>query len=341
MRTILTILFICNISLLHADSTNYVDYHKQINIAEQFFLYNNSTTAIKKYKEIFNTWSKPFAKDCFITLQVACMIYDTASAKYFFIKCFENGVEWETALFAPRVYELLNNNYQYRERIKRLYEEKREKYLNTRDTTYAALIRDMFAAENKSRGESNNDTTLIAKWMSLEDSNMYALVDIIKERGFPGEKRVGFYYYDQVVSYKSAYSTKVDYTTSDVFLSSHVATMFFHHHCGYELLKEELWRAVVNGELHPREYALMYEWSHKRQIAQQWDHKYHIYRCELSSWDKYYNLYIDSLYHHKDTELVNANRAEIGICTIQHDEKKRNYAKENRLLLYMGMFNRI
>lgn len=346
-KLVLLLSFFLSVVLVIAQpNTNYIDYHKHIILAEQQFLYYNTPSgAINKYKEIFSKWDRPFAKDCFIALQLACMMRDTASATFFFEKCFENGVEWNTVLVSQHVSQLFYD-LAYKKEMGKLYNKHNGIYLQTIDTAYRNVVRAMFAREVELRGKAEygpngRSETLVAHWLKLEDSNMYALVNMIQNKGFPGEKRVGFYYYDQVDIDKSGLLKWDTYPLTRVFLSSHVSTMFFHHRCGYQLLKGELMQAVVEGELHPREYALMYEWSHAYFMEKHWDDEFHIYKCESGKWEQRYNFYLRPWYHSNDTALVNQHRLEIGISSLEHDEKKKQYAIENRLYLFFGMFQKI
>lgn len=336
-HALLLYLFICPIFLKAQNNVNYIDYHKQIIIAEQFFLYNNSKAALKKYKQIFDEWEQPFAKDCYIAAQLACMAKDTSNATYFFKKCFENGVEWNTLLASRAVSMLFAEDVSYKRHVASFFDEYYKKYTERIDTVYNAIIYNMYKHEYGLRAiaeHSRNDHDKFARWMQVEDSNMYELVDIIREKGFPGEKRIGMCYYNQLDNNR-------DRSLTRIFLSCNAATLFFHHRCGYELLKEQLMQAVKDGELHPREYGLIYEWSHAYFSRKNWDDEYHDFKCERSPWDKHYNLYLQPMFYSKDIDRVNKDREEIGISSIAHDAKKTQYAKDNELFLWFGGFNKI
>ncbi|MBZ0098225.1 MAG: hypothetical protein K8F30_04035, partial [Taibaiella sp.] len=336
--------FLSAVLVIAQPNTNYIDYHKHIILAEQQFLYYNTPSgAINKYKEIFSKWDKPFAKDCFVALQLACMMRDTANATFFKEKSFENGVEWNTVLVSEHVQQLFFNR-EYKEKMSRVYEIKNREYLETIDTGYRNIIHNMYAREIFFRKQAKGNEYMISEWMRVEDSNMYELVTMIKKTGFPGEKRIGLNIgiYLQVEDGKTGDRKHgYDFAMTGIFLSCHAATLFFHHRCGYQLLKDELMQAVVEGELHPREYALMYEWSHAYFSRKNWDDKYHDFKCTAGKWEKRYNQYIQSAYHYSDIILVNKHRAELGICSVEHDAKKKQYAIENKLYLYFGMFQQV
>lgn len=343
-----TILFVPHLSFAQKEAT-YITYHKHIIAAEQQFLYHkNPKAALEKYREIFMQWQRPFARDCYIALQLACLMNDTAYATFFFEQCFKNGVEWNTAIFSPPVNRLLQADGAYKKRIGELCDKRYPEYLKTIDTVYRNVIQNMYKHEGRLRsyasGEEGNIRPKTREWMRIQDSNMYELVSMIKSKGFPGEKRVGYrnIVYKQIEdSRRGNRKYEYDFMMVDLFLSCHVATLFFHHRCGYRLLKEELMQAVFEGELHPREYALMYEWSHDYFAVKHWDDDYHDFRCEAEKQENNYNIFINRFRYSNDTEAVNKDRAEIGMCTLDHDEKKKKFAKDNELYLYFGMFSRI
>lgn len=320
------------------NNSDYISYHKRIIAAEQQFLYfGNLEKAFNEYESIFTEWPQPFAKDCFIAAQLACMVNDTARATYFFQKCFQAGVEWETILVSPHVQRVFNMDMVYKKKIATFYDEYSKVYLQAIDTPFRNIIKNMYEHEYHLRrlaNESGHEKELVARWLEVEDSNMHELVPMIKKRGFPGEKRIGRCYLDQVSPNKDVSLTRIK-------LSSHVAVLFFHHRCGYELLKDELIQAVRDGELHPREYGLIYEWSHTHFSRNNWFDEYMDFKCSMSPWDKHYNLYIQPWVYSNDTEAVNKDRLDLGISTLEHDKKKTEYAKENELFLWFGGFNKI
>lgn len=345
IRIILFILLLFSAATAH--SADYIDYHKHIIVAEQQFLYYNTPSgAIKKYKEVFEKWERPFAKDCYIALQLACMMKDKENAIYFFEKCAETGVEWGTFMVSDYITDMLRDT-DLSTKVADVYKTKRANYLAGIDTAYQGVVYRMFRKENELRriaeGEGKRAHHLLSAWLRLEDSNMYALVKMIKKKGFPGENRVGYYFYKQADDNNRKAPEKDKYPDTKIYLSSHVATMFFHHRCGYQLLKDELMEAVKQGELHPREYALIYEWSHGYFMKPHWDDTFHVYDCRSGEWEKKYNFYfrIRPVFEHKDLNKVNKDRLEIGISTLDHDERKKKYAQENRLFLFFGMFGQV
>ncbi|MCB0697907.1 MAG: hypothetical protein KDC07_11110, partial [Chitinophagaceae bacterium] len=235
----------------------------------------------------------------------------------------------------------------YKKRIGDLYEKYYNEYKKTIDTNYRNIIANMYKHEYALRRLAEGPTRsepLIRKWLAVEDSNMYELVPMIKSKGFPGEKRIGLSHIlpEQVDDSRTGDRRNTyDFRMVSVNLNCHAATLFFHHRCGYMLLKEELMQAVLEGELHPREYALIYEWSHNYFAVKHWDDDYHDFRCEGNRQDEWYNIFIEPFLYSKDIAAVNKARAEIGMCSLDHDEKKKKFAIDNELYLYFGTFRKI
>jgi hypothetical protein len=340
---------ICCLSIACAKSgaqPDYINYHKEIIHAEQFFLKKDLEGSLKKYQQIFSVYNKPFAKDCFIALQIACLRYDTANASYFFEKCFQRGVHWEALKSVPQIFNMLRDTYPYDKRIKELYESARKKYLSSidmglRKTVIAMLMND------HSHKAGGRDSIRGPIYTDVLDDNIRRLDSICKKTGYPGEKKIGIWDHEVYEDGSHRYST---------FLSSLPSIMYYHHYCGYRIMCKELMNAVKNGELQPKEYALIYEWSYayqkRKKFADDNAEKYSRYLrsynfydfklvCDHEDQTKYYNVYIDRSRHSPDTTFVNKCRNEIGIASLEHEKQKRQFAAKYQLKFFFGMFENL
>lgn len=127
---------------------------------------------------------------------------------------------------------------------------------------------------------------------------------------------------------------------------------FLHNPCGYQLLKKELMQAVVEGELHPRDYALIYEWSYfnlKRKntfdtLETNMGLAITCYsiktECSIDQQQYHYNIHIDPADYSEDTAYVNKCRDMIGIASLQHDARKKAFEKKYGFKLFFGVFSR-
>jgi hypothetical protein len=341
IRTVLCAMLLCLSVFQGYSQVNYIDYHKKIIGAEELFLQGKVDSSLMCYRKIFTGYDKCFAKDCFNALQLACMTYDTMDANYFFKKCFENGVSWTAINYAGQINRTFNRFQGYKERTKELYDVCRATYYKTvdikaRSEVMAMRYKDGIVKSSIPFGVQTRDEWA-ALYSGVLDANIQELVRISQMSGLPGEHRVGF----------SDHDLDFDCEQSDVELIPIASLLFFHHGCGYWLLKKELMDAVIKGELHPREYALIYEWSfedltlHPSEPGKNDVCRFYKVKCNTEKQDRHYNLYLNHNKDWSDIVFVNKCRADLGISTVAHDELKKQYAKKYGLRLFYGLFEEI
>ena len=135
MKLILSLVFILTYTQGLKAQGNYIQYHREIlNCETQFLFKENIRDAIKDYKLVLDRYSKPFAKDCFIALQLACFANDTENARYFFRKSFQRGVDWIAITKSKCISNILTTDAHYKQGIEVIYEQEHKKFLSTIDT---------------------------------------------------------------------------------------------------------------------------------------------------------------------------------------------------------------
>ncbi|MBA3829846.1 MAG: hypothetical protein H0X33_12980 [Taibaiella sp.] len=319
---------------------NYINYHKEVIKAEDLFLQGQINSSLKYYTDIFKRFEKPFAKDCYIALQLACMQNDTNKATFFFKKSFESGINWSSLKFSSYIYTLLKNNFSYSEKISQLYKTGREKYLKNinwslRDSIINLLKKDWYFKKNHSW---TNKTDRYPKYVQALDENIVKLELLSKRYGFPGEHMIGIK------------DPELDTCDPSFFwrLSSLSSLILFHHRCGYGLMEQELKKALIDGELNPREFALIYEFSYadyKEYVGHySSNHNNFNYKVNCTFQNdsvKFYDIFIKKLFYCNDSIVVNAFRKEIGMSSLNHDKRKRTFARDNHLILFFGQFDNL
>lgn len=324
---------------------NYMSYHQGIIRCEEQFLYHNSIRkALNGYRELFNEYRKPFAKDCFIALQLVCSIADTANAEYFFLRAFERGVNWTAVETAPAIKSFFETRQGYKEAMLAQYPEYRKKWLGSINNTVRLQItalrkRDVAAKLRTNHLERNSDEeyTAIDQYNRVLDSNAVDIVKLTKRYGFLGDNVIGFY---EGLKADSGILDKDDCYS----ISSIIDNQFFHHHCLYFLLKTEMDTALANGEISPAMYAMIYEWAYSELERKPTGIRIHP-RSKLcvpkpekrTSFYKIAPLFSSVMMD--DTEQINRDRARIGLPSVAHTRKKRAYEKEEKIRLFFGTFS--
>jgi hypothetical protein len=348
-------LFICCVKLIAG--INYINYHKDIINAEDLFIRNNDKAAVEAYKRIFTQYSKAFVKDCYIAAQVACHVKDTINLKLFLTMCFNKGMEWSIIDADSNLAALLNQYPSYKKVIKNEYDNSRDIFCSSINIPLRYEITTMFKKD-----QLYHDIKPQKLWDSLfrmvTKENIERIITITKQYGYPGEHLIG-------ISNNILDNTCITLTDSDL---EEITPLFFYHQaCGFQILSKELYESVIKGDIHPREYATLYEWSHGniksvndtaativyivdsigtmtpvnvKQVDNSEDlkickHSYSQYEyriCNVMNVAKYFA--------HQTDAQVNKNRFLIGISSVEHDERKREYAQKHNMTLFFGTYSK-
>src|SRR5690606_19467711 len=124
----------------------------------------------------------------------------------------------------------------------KLYKVSRAEYWNSIDTGLRKYISLLVRKDFSNKGKE-----IYAKVL---DENIITLDSVVRIYGYPGEHLIGVWD-DQTINRQ----------TDCHYLSSIPSIIFWHHQCGYPLMKKALIKALKDGELNPREYAMTYEWA--------------------------------------------------------------------------------
>jgi hypothetical protein len=171
-------------------------------------------------------------------------------------------------------------------------------------------------------------------YADILDSNMIYLVKVIKTVGYPGEHLIG------IVDF--SFDNLTQSHKYNLVMESIANIFFFHHDYGFQHVRNEMYQAIVNGDIHPREYALIYEWSYAQLLGQRMTAKHIFYPFRFKPNEKlvakkeFYNYYLDHFSYHKDESKVNSHRWLIGMCSLDHDRKKKEFSKKYGMRLEFG-----
>lgn len=310
---------------------NYINYHKEVIKAEVLLMQTKMKDCLKHYKQTFEEYPKSFARDAFVAFQIACMVEDTNYISYFFEKSVSNGITWEPIKYSEFYKSFSSNKLAYQKRLEVLYDISREKYEKAIDRNIREYILQLLANDDKHR-QVDNDSVKTITWLKIMDGNGKKLDSLIQKIGYPGEHIAGIYNSEVVLVRGSK-----DYPTG-IQLHSVPSRIFYHNSCTFQSVKEELLNALKNGELTPKEYALIHEWSYDVLMRKnRWWDKYYKYDCSIPlSKEKQFNFFLNPFGYSKDTAFVNQCRADIGMCSIAHEKKLKEFAKENKLFVRFG-----
>lgn len=331
MRKIYLIVILILYWLSASAQLDYRNYHREIIRAEELLLQSEFKPCLDQYRITFEAYPKTFARDAFVAFQVACMVKDTVEISYYFEKSVSNGVTWEPIDYSDYFRKVVSADQAYHERLEALYDVCRERYEQSINGKLREYILGLLKDDDDHR-TTNQDSALNVRWFAVMDMNAKKIDSIIQRNGFPGEHVTGIFNSEiERVIGSNEFPTGVQIMTVP-------SRIFYHNPCAFQTVKNELLAAIKNGELTPKEYALLYEWSFDVLLRKsRWWDRYYTFRCiHPREMDKRYNFYLNPFNYSADTTFVNQCRDEIGMCTLEHEKMLRQFGKENRLFVRFG-----
>ncbi len=308
---------------------NYINYHKEIIKCEQDFLfYDHIPNALADYKKVFEKYPKPFLKDCFIALQLACFVGDKSSAEYFFTRSFERGLDWTATEQSPSIRKLVNGDTAFRRRIVGIYQARRQKFLKNIDITLRNRVIAMKNLDDSFKGRMTSQAgPLLVKMMQQYDSvlssNTKALIELTRKYGFLSDDKIGYMDY----GFNNDTMQKKEFIYS---LRSLVDQLYYHHSCCFFAQMELLKKSLENGDIQPTMYASFYEWGFldlkekRKELALCSPHFVQ---------ERFYNICPVLSQRDKcaDSKLVDQDRLTVGIASVGHYRRKRAFEEKNGL----------
>jgi hypothetical protein len=338
LRTlIISILLITGIAA-RAANENYLAYHNDILSCERLFLYDNDIkAALASYRRVFNHY-KPMAKDCFIALQLAALDNNKEQAEYFLTEAFRSGVPIEAIHASMAVEALLQNEPSISNKVDELYKRYHAAFMRGVNNELRAKVIELKNADDsmkmRTQGMGKDDPERLLRKEAYDAQlaiNTLEIARLIQEHGFLSDRLIGLM--DYGLTSDGAERIECCYS-----LRSLADQLFYHDACCYFILEKELEMALANGELQPAMYASIYEWAYKDLREKR--PELAICRTEGREQQKCFNIcpVIRPWERNKDTAFVNKCRAEIGLASIEHQQKKKQYEERTGLKLFFGMF---
>ncbi len=197
------------------------------------------------------------------------------------------------------------------------------------DPFYSKLKR---LAEKHYRPLNRWDTAFV----KVLEENIKAVAEVSRRLGFvPGEKSIGI-------------ADDEGQIHDDLIFSPIVIHQFYHHGCGFALLQKELLESVKRGEIHPRLYGCIYDQAYCNLKDKAYDmatsNYFPLYKlkCPLPKKQKSYAIVRlegcdDEI--PVDRGFIDACREELGISSLEHDEKKKDYGRKHKMILSFGLLS--
>jgi hypothetical protein len=277
-----TLLF-TTFSVLSVDSKtkskkdDYRFYHESINYAEKLCVTNKFDSANFIYKDIFNKYENPYVSDIYIAAQFAYLNKNEFDFIYYMNLAISKGLPMEilknTPLFnsiPEKLSSLISSKF-------KTYNANQNFNLSLRDSVF-----NLYYIEHKMKMEMGNNENKIRQHDSFEIVFRKIIKDNYLKKGiFPSEQLIGCFeesQFDEFISRKKLTSFQTNIAPSgmvitgmipdDVSLCNYKALIpFLHYRCSTLEFKDLLWQTVLNGSLHPKDFALLLEGNTKGEFC--------------------------------------------------------------------------
>jgi len=295
------------ISYVSVDKSNYLEYHIKYNKIEELIVSEHFNEAQIAFEKLFEEYEVKFVKDYVVAAQVNLLIDKKKNGLKYLKESTKRGIKIECLKSINLLEEKLNlNDWQILETHKA---DARKIYLSGIDLKLNQEFHKRYQEEQDARSHP--------KYKEVVYSNFNRIKELLEEDKFVGEQRIGIddQKYAKSISDCGLGNSKV------------IVTLLHYDYPISEIGEEKLIKAITKGELHPREYAYIYNYEVNK-----------ISKLYKKSKKKYENL-PDYKFNFpfgkkiEDIRRVNKDRMKFGICNYQIDLKKKALIKKYGLKL--------
>ena len=280
---------------------NYIEYHTKFGQIEELIVKEDFAEAELKIIELFEKYEVRFVKDYVIASQVSILNDNTNLAIEYILQSIKNGVKIECLKSIKLLsQELAATDWEI---IEEEYKELRKNYLKKINLSLYQEFHKRYQKEQDSKRTEYYKITVY--------SNFDRIIELLNEGGFPNEKLIGI---DNQRFAKSI-------SDCDLGNSKVIVTLLHYDYPFSEIGEEELIEAIKRGNLHPREFATIYNFEENKQSVLYKKSTKKKVPLPRYNFNFPFGSKIDNL------ERVNSDRAKFGICKYEVDIRKEEIEK--------------
>ncbi|MFY0689595.1 MAG: hypothetical protein JXQ90_20660 [Cyclobacteriaceae bacterium] len=287
---------------------NYLNYHSKVILCEQLIAEGKSASAIDMFDSLFNQFDFLFLRDIKVATELSVYVNDYESS----LKFIKLGIMAGWTLKSINKNDNLRPLTEHLEWVKILYvyDSLHSNYLSGLNFQVKEQAHEMFKKDQKKAlgaliriGQNAQIKYAENKFAPHSEKQLQMLDNLLYQYGYPGEQLIGNRLWVSVIlSHHNSISP--DYCSKDTL---------------YEQLRPKLLEAMKQGEMSPYELAQIEDWR----TAVLTGH-------ELSSFG-----FIGKIPSIPELKMVNYNRAEIGLRSIELRNKLIDIEKSTGLNLYL------
>jgi hypothetical protein len=329
--SIFVCLFLISSGKLQAQ--DYLLYHQYINLAESHLVNHNSDSTFYYYDKTFKEFDYVFVKDALIAAEFAWKERNKEKTIEYLIKGATNGLRSGSIYECP-ILERFTNQQIYNE----VYDQMKAANNEHRGRINMAMRNDWKERSGQPSIAFNTGET--GDFITSVQENVKEIMRLLAQRKFPGERSIGISENDKLVGDQSGFYSLANYD------------------CVITELGDSLWKQVKYGQLHPREFARLWEWQYVKsahninlvigEVAKEWAaqnvvlygrrNEYVITNrnCdELKQKNKKFGMLVPA--DKSEEELINKNRKEYYITSLAIDEKKKQLEASEGYRFFFGL----
>lgn len=349
MTFIKTTLLLLLVACSSYSQKNYFRYHHLVNSAEEAFVKKEMQQCYKFYDSCFREYKQGYVKDYYIAAQIAFFNKDTNRFLHYMRGAFEHGFPLEALGAAP-----LMKNIKPDDELGRKVQALSEKYSFSvnkvlRDSVYYHLYGELIAVNNVDLGEEYYRTA-----KETTQYNVDYLVSLLNANSWPSEKLIGIYTdgdFDELKkrlgltlstqkakkfnSGGASFSLGAPIPTSHQLFNYATFIPLLHDPCKFNELKEQFWRLVEKGAMHPKDYVMLEEWS-----ADSVDPLISPTSCEnMPPANRYNVIGRRAVFDEQGLKTVTENRKKRWIQKFEIDQQKKAIGQKEGLQFFFGFLH--
>lgn len=280
-------------------SENYIQYHQNCRKAEQYFIQSDYIKCINLYDSIFNQFDFLFPRDCYLAAQIAKKAGNDSLAVIFLMKGVPFGLNAELIFSLDSIHTISKiSKSKYWQLYLNEYDSLRNLYITRIDWKLKSKLIEIVKEDQSWRVRNNkwfNRTFrhgLEKKFEIVNYNHTLFLDSVFKTKGYPGIWLIG------------VGDTSKPYFNNILNLNEFSFILLYHEDSALVKYGNYLKSEIQNGHIHPRVYAMIYDFSDRFLVKNEKDQK------------MYYNLWWQANNFTKEEFDVHCN--EIGCPTNEH-----------------------
>lgn len=307
MKGLIVILIFLSLRGNQTKKFDYFEYHKQINKVEELIVNEDFDEAVKQLNGVLKEYEFRFVRDLVIASQINLLKSDKETSKYWIRESIKGGYKIE-CLKQIKIFQKELDEEDWQE-IELEYKELRKEYLQKVDLELLKEFSERYKEEQDLKGTE--------QYKAIVYSNFSRIKDFLEGDHFPGEQIIGID--------NSVFTSKL----SDCLASNSkvIVTLLHYNNPISEIGEENLKKYIKKGELHPREFGIIYNFEINK-ISR-------LYKENPKEGKELGDYKLNFPFGEKDEDIerVNRDRMKFGICKYEIDKRKEEIERKYGLKL--------